>query len=78
MAEEKTMSQIATQEGSAGDASNPIRPVPDRISDALLKRATDGDMSCLPEIREVRRSLSRLESQNPGGENQPQVMTAAN
>jgi hypothetical protein len=53
VAEETAVSEVATQGRAFGDASNLSGPISDGFSEALLKRAADGDESCLPEIHAV-------------------------
>jgi hypothetical protein len=51
MAEEKTMSELATKNTEAGAVSEPKLPAPGQETRELMKRASKGDQTCLPEIR---------------------------
>jgi hypothetical protein len=50
MAEETTMSDLATKSPAPGAVSKPKPPARGQETTALLERARDGDQSCLPEI----------------------------
>jgi hypothetical protein len=51
MAEEKAMSEVATKNAEAGAVSKPKPPDPGQETRELVKRASKGDQTCLPEIR---------------------------
>jgi hypothetical protein len=53
MAEETSMSVITIRESDSGAAAKPKPPAPGPETKALLKRAENGDESCLPEIRSL-------------------------